>query len=436
MNDDPGRDFSLRFPMILGVGVVLLLVGGFGTWAATTEISGAIVASGQIEVDQNRQIVQHPDGGVVEEILVDEGDTVAKGDVLIRLDPTLLRSELAVVQDQYFELMARRARLQAERDEAEDVVFPDMLLEAEASDEEIAEAVEGQRNLFSARKESVDREVEQLAKRADQIADQIIGIDAQQEALQRQLTLIEGELADQQSLLDRGLAQASRVLALQREEANLAGRVGELTAAKAQAEGRITEIDIQILSLETRRREEAITTLRDMQYRERELAEQRRALQERLTRLDITAPVSGVVYGLNVYTPRSVIRAADPVMFIVPQDRPLVIAAEVLPIHIDQTFVGQEVTLRFSALDQRRTPELFGTVTQISADAFEDETSKVRYYRAEIVISEGQVDRLPEGTTLIPGMPVEAFLRTDDRTPLAYLVKPFTDYFVKAFRES
>jgi HlyD family secretion protein len=152
--------------------------------------------------------------------------------------------------------------------------------------------------------------------------------------------------------------------------------------------------------------------------------------------MEIRAPVGGVIYGLAVFTPRSVIRPADPVMFIVPQDRPLVIAAQIEPIHIDQLFVQQDVSLRFSALDQRTTPELFGRVVQISADAFEDQASKVRYYRAEIVMNEGEAARLPQGTALIPGMPVEAFIRTQDRTPLAYLVKPFTDYFAKAFRES
>lgn len=434
MSDD-GK-FSLRFPMILGIVGLLVLVGGFGTWASTTNISGAIIAGGQIEVDQNRQVVQHPDGGVVDQILVDEGDTVEAGDTLIRLDPTLLLSELTIVEDQYFELMARRARLQAERDEKDTIDFPSEVLEIAETDAEIADAVEGQRNLFDARNDSVDREVEQLGKRSEQISDQIVGIDAQQHALERQLELIEGELADQQSLLDRGLAQASRVLSLQREQANLSGRVGELTASKAQSEGRITEFEIERLKLQTQRREEAITELRDLQYRDRELAEERRRLREQLSRLDIKAPVGGIVYGLTVFTPRSVIRAADPVLYIVPQDRPLVTTVQVPPIHIDKVSVGQEVTLRFSALDQRRTPELFGKVTQISAYAFSNEEQGTSFYRAEIVLSEGELDRLPEGSALIPGMPVEAFIRTDDRTPLAYLVKPFSDYFAKAFRES
>lgn len=434
--DKSGLAFPMRGQMTLGLIALLILFGGFGYWAATTNISGAIVASGSIEVDQNRQVVQHPDGGVVAEIVVDEGDTVAEGDILLRLDPTLLQSELTIVEGQYFELVARRARLQAERDGQQQIVFAEELLARADADPEVAELVAGQRNLFMARKDSVQREIDQLSKRSEQIADQVRGIEAQQLALGRQLELIEEELADQQTLLDRGLAQAGRVLSLQREQARLSGSVGELTAQKAQSEGRMTEIDIEILKLDTRRREEAITTLRDLQFRERELAEQRRAIRERLSRMEIRAPVGGVIYGLAVFTPRSVIKPADPVMFIVPQDRPLVIAAQIEPIHIDQLFVQQDVSLRFSALDQRTTPELFGRVVQISADAFEDQASKVRYYRAEIVMNEGEAARLPQGTALIPGMPVEAFIRTHDRTPLAYLVKPFTDYFAKAFRES
>ncbi|MFP4275635.1 MAG: HlyD family type I secretion periplasmic adaptor subunit, partial [Paracoccaceae bacterium] len=368
-------------------------------------------------------------------ILVDEGDTVAQGDVLIRLDPTDLRSELAIVEGQLFEFMARRGRLEAVRDDRKKIRFePELLGRAEDS-AEIADLVEGQRQLFAARLESVSNEIEQLGRRRGQIASQVDGIEAQQAALTEQLDLILRELTDQRSLLDRGLAQASRVLALQREQARLSGQVGELTAQKAQAEGRITEIEIEILKLRAQRREEAITRLRDLQAREVELAERRRALSGRLDRMVIRAPVSGIVYGMTVVTPRSVIGPADPVLFLVPQDRPLVIAARVEPMDIDKLSLGQEVTLRFSAFDQRTTPELFGEVAQISADTFRDDASGMSYYRAEIMLDEDEYARLPEGAVLIPGMPVEAFIRTEDRTPLAYLVKPLTDYFTKAFRE-
>lgn len=427
--------WSARTPLIIGLIGLILLVGGFGTWAVFTQISGAIIAPGRIEVDQNRQVVQHPDGGVVSAIEVKEGDRVSAGQVLVRLDPTDLQSELSIIENQLAELMARRGRLEAERDGRDTLKFDPLLIEISAQNSDADDLMAGQKTLFEARAETVAAEIDQLHKRRSQITNQIDGIDAQQVALSRQLDLIELELTDQQSLLDRGLAQASRVLNLQREQARLSGTMGDLAAQRAEAEGRITEIEITILKLGTDRREEAITTLRDLQFRELELREQRRALIEQMGRLDIPSPVSGVVYNLQVFALRSVIRPADPVLFVVPQDRPLVINARVDSIHVDKLFVGQEVTLRFSALDQRTTPELFGRVTQISADAFEDEATRASYYRAEIVLSEGEQARLPEGTALIPGMPVEAFIRTADRTPIAYLVKPFTDYLAKAFRE-
>lgn len=430
------QDFSARKPIILGLIGLLVLVGGFGTWAVLSQIAGAVVAGGRIEVDRNRQVVQHLDGGVVAEILVDEGDTVAEGQTLIRLDANLLTSQLLITEGQLFELMARRGRLEAERDGNTGIVFDEELLEAARGRAEVAELIDGQERLFRARQESVTKETEQLEKRRGQIGNQIEGIVAQQRSRRSQLELIEQELISQQSLLDKGLAQAGRVLSLERTKAELEGELGELIASQAQQEGRITEIDIEILKLGTTRREEAITQLRDLQYRELEVAEQRRSMREQLSRLDIKAPVSGIVYGLQVHTPRSVIRPADPVLFLVPQDRPLVIAARVETIHIDQIHMGQPVTLRFSALDQRLTPELIGTVTQVSADAFVDEASQASYYRTEIQLNEGEADKLPEGAVLIPGMPVEAFIRTADQSPIYYLVKPLADYFTKAFRET
>jgi HlyD family secretion protein len=428
------NQWSARTPLIIGLLSLLVLVGGFGTWAALTKISGAIIAGGRIEVDQNRQVVQHPDGGVVEAILVKEGDVVQAGQVLVRLEARDLQSQLSITESQLYELMARRGRLEAERDDKDHAEFDPLLLEAADKNPDAADLIAGQNRLLRARAQSTAAEIDQLHKRRGQIADQIVGIKAQQVSLSRQIELIKQELADQQVLLDKGLAQASRVLALQREEARLSGTMGDLKAQAAQAGGRITEIEIEILKLGTTRREQAISQLRDQQYRELELREQRRALIQKMQRLEITAPVAGVVYGMKVFALRSVIRPADPVLYIVPQDRPLIINAKVEPIHIDKVFVGQDVTLRFTALDQRRTPELTGRVVQISADAFQDDATRQAYYRAEIVLSEGEQAKLPEGTTLIPGMPVEAFIRTQDRTPIAYLVKPFMDYFAKAFR--
>ena len=428
--------WSARKHLIIGFLGLLVLVGGFGSWSVITQISGAIVAPGRFEVDQNRQIVQHQTGGTVATILTDEGEQVEAGQLLIQLDGVELRSQLAITEGQLFELMARRGRLEAERDGADTLTFETELLEVGAERADVAELITGQTNLFFARRDSIAQEIEQLGKRSAQISSQIEGIVAQEASLGEQLELIQEELANQQSLLDRGLAQAATVLNLQREAARLNGELGELAASKAQAEGRITEIDIERIKLGTRTREEAITRLRDLRYRELELIEQRNAIRGELDRMDIRAPVSGIVYGMQVRTPRSVVRAAEPLMYLVPQDRPLVIAARVDLIHIDQLVSGQEVTLRLSALDQRNTPELYGEVIQISADAFEDDVTGQSYYRAEITLNPGEMSKLPEGTILIPGMPVEAFIRTGDRTPLTYLVRPLTDYFTRAFRES
>lgn len=430
------KTWSARWPLTLGFLGLFALIGGFGTWAVVTEIAGAIIATGRIEVERNRQVVQHPTGGVVDKISVKEGDVVKAGDLLIQLDSTSLKSQLIIAEGQLFEILARRGRLEAERDGQAEIEFLPELIERTTIDPEMAELMEGQRNLFVARRDSRDKALEQLEKRKNQISNQIEGIDAQSVSLQEQLSLIEEELSNQQTLFDRGLAQAGTLLALRRNAASLQGQIGELTANRAEAEARITETEIEALQLGTQLREEAITQLRDMRYRELELREQRDATLEELDRLDIRAPVSGIVYGLQVQTLRSVLQAAEPVLYLVPQDRPLVIATQVEPVHIDQVLVGQAVNLRFSSLDQRTTPELVGRVSTVSADAFEDEATRATYYRAEIVLAPGEMERLDEGVILIPGMPVEAYIRTDERSPLMYLTKPLVDYFNRAFRET
>ena len=430
------KKWSAWRPVFIGFIGVAVLFGGFGTWSVTSNIAGAIVASGRIEVDRNRQVVQHDSGGTISEIHVDEGDLVKAGDLLLQLDPQQARSELTLIEGQLFELMARRGRLQAQRDVADEIEFPAELVAAGEVNPDAQELMGGQSNLFFARRDSVAREIEQLGKQRNQIEDQIVGIAAQEGALATQLELIEQQLVSQQTLLDQGLAQRSTVLSLQREKARLSGEIGRLVASRAQAEGRITEIEIIGLKLGTSGREEAITQLREIRYRELSLVEQRRALLATIDRLDIRAPVSGIVYSLQVTTPRSVIRAAEPLMFLVPQDRPLVIAAQVRPTNVDEISVGQEVNLRFSSLDQRTTPELKGLVMLISADALDDETTGASYFRAEITLSSGELERLPDSTQLLPGMPVDAFIKTGDRSPLTYLLKPVTDYFVKSWRES
>ena len=430
------RDLSARGPKILGFLGLLVLVGGFGSWAVMSSIAGAVVASGRIEVDRNRQIVQHLDGGIVAEILVDEGDLVQEGALLIRLDAKELTSQLEINEGKLFEIMARVGRLVAERDGAAAIVFDEELMSLAPHRRDVAELVDGQRHLFQARVASIAKEVEQLDKRKGQIADQITGVRAQQASRRTQLDLIDQELNGLQGLFDKGLTEVTKVLALRRKRAELEGALGELVATEAEARGKVTEIDIEILKLGTQRREEAIKELRDVSAQMREMMEVRNTLRERLARLNITAPVSGVVYDLQVRTPRSVIKPADPVLYLVPQDRPLVIAAHVAPTDIDEVHREQTVVLRLSALHHQQTPEVAGRVTQVSADAFKDDASGLAYYRVEIELVPGEMEKLPAGTVLIPGMPVESFIRTADRSPMTYLLRPLTDYFAKAFRET
>jgi len=430
-----GAKWSAVRPILLGVIALLFLVGGVLTWSIITTIAGAVIASGQLEVESNRQIIQHPEGGVVGVIYADDGDVVEAGEILIRLDDTMLRSELAIIESQYYELIARRGRLRAESEDSDVIRFDDGLLEIAEENAEVAELVGGQIRLFNARIDSNQQQISQLRERQTQIDELIQGRSVQLSALNEQLDLIAEELIDQQSLLDRGLAQASRVLSLRREDASLRGQVGELVASVAESRGRIAELEIEIIRLQTTRQEEAITTLRDMQYRENELRERRLSSIETLSRLEIRAPVSGIVYGSTVHAVRSVIRSADPVMYIVPQDSPLVIASRIETINIDQVVVGQEAVLRFAAFDQRTTPELYGVVTRISADVLTDEVTGLKFYEAQILPYDGEIEKLG-GLELVPGMPVDAFIQTGERSPLTFLIKPLTDYFTKAFRET
>lgn len=426
--------YSARLPLFIGFLALALLVGGIGVWSVRTQIAGAVIASGMIEVESNRQVVQHAEGGVVGQIAARDGDRIEAGDLLIQLDGTLLQSERSVIETQLVEIRARRARLKAERDRDEVIVFPEALLALAITDSEVAEQIDGQRNLFEARNESMIKEVGQIEERIMQTVNQIKGADAQLTALAIQEELIGQELTDQETLLEKGLVQLQRVSALRREAARLQGEIGRLTADVAQFKGQIAAFEIEKLRLRNARREEAIVALRDIQFRELELSEQLVSLKERLSRLEVRAPVSGIVYGSSVFAVKAVVQPAEPLMYLIPQDQPLVVAARVEAIHVDQIHIGQEATLRFTAFNQRLTPEITGQVTDVSADVFQDEVTGLNYYRVELIPLDSELPKLEE-QELLPGMPVEAYLKTADRTPLSYLTKPVTDYFGRALRE-
>ncbi|MGB0843290.1 MAG: HlyD family type I secretion periplasmic adaptor subunit [Alphaproteobacteria bacterium] len=424
-----------RFPIFIGFLGLVFLVGGLGTWGFTARIAGAVIASGMVRVESNRQVVQHPDGGVVGQIFARDGDRVEAGSVLLRLDDTFVVSELNIFESQLFEVLVRRARLRAERDESATLEMSQDLQDLTLETPEIATLFEGQRRLFQARRETQSAELEQIALQKIQVRNQIAGNTAQLAALQAQMELISEEQVDGETLLQSSLTQASRTLSLKREEANLKGMIGNLSATIAQLEGQITGLNMQEISLASARRQEAIERLRDVEIQVVELSQRRLNLIEQLSRLDVRSPVSGAVFGSTVFAISAVLQPAAPLMFIVPEDQPLVVLARVDSLNIDEIQVGQNAGLRFSSFDQRRTPEISGTVSRVSADAIIDEATGQSFYQAEIVPNVADLDKL-QGQTLLPGMPVEAFIKTGERSPFDYLVKPLADYFIRAFRES
>ncbi len=419
--------------MAIGLIASLVLIGGFGVWSVMARLAGAVVASGTIQVQSNRQVVQHPEGGVVAEIRVKDGDKVQAGDVLLRLDGSRMRSELAIVEGQLRELAARRARLEAERDGADDITFAGEELDWAQGDAEFASQIDSERTLFLARAEALAQETALLAEQNAQIGNRIAGVEAQLAAVKTQAQLLAQGLADQQALLRQGLTQATRVRDLQREEAGLQGQIGQLAAEIAALRGQMTSNDIARLQLVTKRREEAVTQLRDIQFRLVELAEQRIALAETLSRLDVRAPVDGIIYDTAVFAVNAVVQRAEPLMYVIPQDQPLVVAARVDGIHIDDIYLGQDVSLRISAFDARDTPEVTGKLVAISADVLTDEVTRQNYYAATVAPDPEALAALGN-RSLLPGMPVEAFIRTSDRSPIAYLLEPFLIYFNRAFR--
>jgi HlyD family secretion protein len=420
--------------MLVGYLALGLLVGGIGLWAAFTQIAGAVVASGIVAVQGNRQVIQHPTGGVIAAINARDGDEVQAGDILVELDGQELRTELWIVEGQWYEILARKSRLQAERDGLDSIDFEPELVEHAETSPGAVRLMTAQQQQFEARQKLMDEQNRQLVERQIQIANQNDGLQAVKAATNSQIDLLSREIKSQETLLSQGLTQMTRVLTPQRELASLHGTAGQVEASLAENKGKIAEIEIERVRMVSEVREEAISELRDLEYREIGLRERRRSLIEQIGQLDLRAPVSGIVYGSTADTLRGVIRAAEPVMYIVPKDTPLIARTRVEPIHIDQIYIGQDAIMRFSAFDSRSTPEIPGIVSAISADAIEDEQRGVRYYEADIELDKSVFDLLGE-KKVVPGMPVEAYIRTGDRSPLSYLLKPFTDYFNRAFRE-
>ncbi|MGE5780008.1 MAG: HlyD family type I secretion periplasmic adaptor subunit [Hyphomicrobiales bacterium] len=424
---------SMRRHLLVAVVVVCILVIGVGGWGTTAVISGAVVASGFLVVDSNVKKVQHPTGGIVGELRVRDGDHVRAGDIVVRLDETVTRANLAIVRKGLDELMARKARLESERDGWDTIVFPAQLV-AGASDPDRAAAMDSERKLFNLRKTARSGQKAQLRERVAQLGEEIAGLTAQQNSKSKEISLVERELAGVRDLWSKNLVQINRLTALEREAARLDGERGQLVAAAAQAKGKVAETALQILQIDQDIASEVAKELREVDGKIGEFVERKVTAEDQLKRIDVRAPQDGTVFQLAVHTVGGVITASDPIMLIVPEADNLAVEVKVNPQDIDQLQLNQKAILRFTSFNARTTPEIEGVVTRISADISTDQRTGQSYYTLRISLPPEQVERLGD-VKLLPGMPVEAFVQTGDRTMLSYLMKPLHDQFVRAFRE-
>ncbi|MGO9700653.1 MAG: HlyD family type I secretion periplasmic adaptor subunit [Xanthobacteraceae bacterium] len=424
---------SIRRHVIVGCALVAFLGVGLGGWASTAQISGALIAQGSLVVDSNVKKVQHPSGGVVGEVRARDGDRVKAGDILIRLDETVTQANLAIVTKGLTELYARKARLAAERDGAETVAVPKELAGAIA-DPIVSEALASERKLFDLRRTARRGQKDQLHQRIQQLREQISGLTAQQDAKTKEMALIEQELAGVRELWAKNLVQLNRLTSLQREEARLEGERGQLIAAAAEAKGKTAETELQILQLDQELSSDVAKELRETDSKIGEYVERKVTAEDQLKRTDIRAPQDGVVFQSTANTVGGVITAGDPIMLIVPEADTLLVEVKVEPKDIDQVQFGQPVVLRFSAFNTRTTPELNGAVVRIAADTSSDQRTGQTYYLVRIAMTAGELGRLGD-VKLTPGMPVEAFIQTGERTMLSYLVKPLHDQLMRSFRE-
>lgn len=424
---------SIKFHLILGLAIVLVLVVGLGGWASTVLISGALIAPGQIVVESNVKKVQHPTGGVVGEVRARDGDLVKAGDIVVRLDDTVTKANLAIVTKNLDAAQARAARLQAEQRGVDKIEFPQSLLDR-ANDPDVKLLLSAETKLFDVRVNGRTGQKAQLRERITQLNEEISGLSAQEKAKDQEIALVQNELTGVRELYDKRLVQISRLTQLERDSARLNGERAQYVASRAQAKGKITETELQIIQVDKDVVSEVSKDLRETNDKIGELIERKVAAEDQLRRVDIRAPQDGMVLQSTVHTVGGVVTAGDTLMLIVPQADDLQVEAKVNPVDIDKLQIGQKTLLRLSAFNQRTTPELSGVVSRVSPDVTTDQRTGQGYYTIRVSMPPEEVARLGD-VKLIPGMPVEAFVQTGDRTMLSYLMKPLHDQLMRAFRE-
>jgi len=431
-NSTPTRR-SIRRNILAGLTVLAMLVGGVGGWASTTQLSGALIASGSVVVDSNVKKVQHPTGGVMGELRVRDGDRVKAGDIVARLDQTVTRANLAIITKGLDELFARKARLAAERDGARTISFPDLLTDR-ANEPEVAQIMDGERKLFELRRTSRTGQKAQLREQAGQLKEEIVGMTAQQTAKRKEIELITRELDGVRDLYKRNLVQLTRLTQLERESTRIEGELAQLIAAVAQAKGKISENELKIIQIDQDLSSEVAKEMREIDGKIGEFVERKITAEDQLQRVDIRAPQDGTVFQLTVHTVGGVVSPGEAMMLIVPDADSLTVEAKVDPKDIEQVQLKQKAVLRFPAFNAAITPEINGGVSRISADISSDQRTGQSYYVIRISIPPDQLSRLGD-VRLVPGMPVECFIQTGERTVISYLLKPLRDQLMRTFRE-
>jgi HlyD family secretion protein len=430
---DPRR--AIRRLNLIGFSSIVLLVGGIGSWAATSQLTGAVIAAGSVVVESNVKKVQHPTGGVVGQIFIREGSVVEAGQVVIRLDDTVTRSTLGVVRSQLDEATAREARLRAERDGAGALTFSQELLNR-ANDQGVATAMAGEERLFESRRSGREGQRSQLRERVAQSRQEITGLTAQQDAKENEIKFIGEELVGVSQLYKQNLVSIQRFMALQRDQARLSGERGQFIAEVARARAKISETELQILQLDQDFRTDVLKDMRETQGKMAELKERLTAAEDQLKRIDIRAPQAGVVHQLSVHTVGGVIANGETLMQIIPNSDTLLVEAKVAPQDIDQVALGAKATVRIMAGNQRTMPDILTEVILIGADLTKEkeQPNQPAYYIVRVPVPADQVMHL-DHLKLVPGMPAEVFIQTRERTALDFLTKPLREQITRTFRE-
>lgn len=416
---------GLRGRMIAATALGVLLTAGIGGWAAQARLAGAVISQGELVVTGETKQVQHVDGGTIVSIPVKIGSVVEKGDVVLRLDDTQVRIELGIVQSQVAQMKAMMARLVAERDGAETISFDGLNLAPELTREE--------RKLFDENRVMRTNQKQQIEMQISQLRNQIRGLREQEKANLSENDLIAEELAMQEGLVEKGLAKASELRGLRRQMVRIEGTVGDLVARIAEAEGQISELNVRLMSVDQTSRTELQKEIVSVEAKLSELEQRALQLTHRLERTVVKAPESGTIYDLQAHTVGGVVAPGQVIMAIVPKDSKLDVHVKVAPTDIDRIFVGQTARMRFTAFNRQTTPEIVGAVDIIPAATVVDKATNLPFYKTSVAFAPDDLGEL--ATKLTPGMPVEVYIETEERTVISFLSKPFTDQITRAFRE-